>query len=412
MEERRGWWRPTPLGLSLVLCGLLVACGGNTPSTPTTPLPSPAAPAPTPLGTRFLHVLQGESIVTYRIDGATGRLQPSTRVEVGEAHTITGEPLGRYVYAGFGPRYAEPSHDGPDPTIVAYAPDARSGGLLAVSQANSEPIVASSMRVSGEWYWLSASSARVYAMWVTGTYHDSYHTYVTHAVGQDGRLGPAYEQEFNEGDPGGVAIDVDSGAGADVFYKATWTGGLSALFVEPDGRLTQMGGSHLCVASPTSYTDPLVAVSGFLFASAYVGPQTSSERTVCSYEGPRLAPRGNLALQSERAVAVAPPAASSGSRPAPLVAMAMRLGATGQFEVRVFAMGPGGDLLPLDSFAGPGWARHLLFHPSGRVLYASHAEAYADPQPDLTVYSIDAQGRLAVVQELEHGGGTMAVSGR
>ena len=71
-------------------------------------------------------------------------------------------------------------------------------------------------------------------------------------------------------------------------------------------------------------------------------------------------------------------------------------------------MGPGGDLRPLDSFTGPGWARHLLFHPSGRFLYVSHAEAYADPKPNLTVYSIDAQGRLEVVESLEQGGGAMA----
>ena len=42
----------------------------------------------------------------------------------------------------------------------------------------------------------------------------------------------------------------------------------------------------------------------------------------------------------------------------------------------------------------------------------SHAEAYADPKPNLTVYSIDAQGRLEVIQSLEQGGGAMAVSGR
>jgi len=40
---------------------------------------------------------------------------------------------------------------------------------------------------SGKRYFLSASATRVYAMWMTGTYHDDYPTYVTHAVENDGR---------------------------------------------------------------------------------------------------------------------------------------------------------------------------------------------------------------------------------
>jgi hypothetical protein len=354
-------------------------------------------------------VLQGDAVVTYRIDAVTGQLRPSATQTVGNAHTLAGEPLGRYVYAAYGPR----SGAAYDPSIVAYAADPSSGSLRTVSEASSQPIWCPTCAAWGrsqEWYWLSASSTRVYAMWKTGTYHDVYDTYVTHAVGNDGQLGPAYQEDFDEQDPGSVAVDVDS----DVFYKGTLTGGLTAHFVEPDGRLTQMGASHLCLASQMSYANPLVAVRGFVFASGFVGPWPAWEKSVCSYEGPRLASRANLGMQSLRAVAVAPrvPASSSASLPATLVAMEMGAWPTGQYEIRLSAMGPDGDLKPLQTIAGPGWVRHLLFHPSGRFFYVSHAATNSGSPASLTIHAIDAQGHPALVQTLEDGGGTMAVTWR
>jgi hypothetical protein len=403
------WWRPGAVrGPAALACGLLAACGGSRPSAPTAPGPTPTAPAP--VGAGFLHVLQGDSVVTYRIDAATGRLQPSATQTVGDAHTLTGEPQGRYVFAAFGPRGGPPYFD---PSIVAYAPDPSSGSLGTVSEASSRPIwcpTCASWGRSGGWDWLTASSTRVYGMWFTGTYHDTYNTYVTHAVGGNGQLGAAYQEDFDEQDPGSVALDVDS----DVFYEGTHTGGLTAHFVEPDGRLTQMGASHLCLASQMSYANPLVAVRGFVFASGFVGPWPGWEKSVCSYEGPRLAPRADLGMQSFYAAAVAPRAStpSSATVPAPLVAMEMGASATGQYEIRLFAMSPDGDLTPLETIAGPGWVRHLLFHPSGRFFYVSHAATNSGSSASLTVHAIDAQGRLTLVQTLKEGGGRMAVTWR
>jgi hypothetical protein len=401
------WWPPgRVLGPTGLTCSLLAACGGSSPSVPTAPGPTPTAPAPVSAG--FLHVLQGSSVATYAIDYATGALRRSATQDVGDAHTLTGEPQGRYVFAAFGPRGGPPYFD---PSIVAYAPDPSSGSLRTVSEASSHPIwcpTCASWGRSGGWYRLTASSTRVYGMWFTGTYHDTYNTYVTHAVGDGGQLGPAYQVDFDEQDPGTVAVDVDS----DVFYKGTHTGGLTAHFVEPDGRLTQVGASRLCLASPMSYADPLVAVRGFVFASGYVGPWPGWEKSVCTYEGPRLAPRVDLGIQSFSAVAVAPhvPASSSASLPATLVAMEVGAWATGQYEIRLSAMGQDGDLEPLETIAGPGWVRHLLFHPSGRFFYVSHAATYSGSPASLDVYAIDAQGHLEVVQKVEDGGGTMAVT--
>lgn len=376
---------------------MLGACGGSAPSGPTTPVPSPE-----PVAAGFLHVLQGGTVVAYLVDGASGRLRESARQAVGDAHTLAGEPEGRHVFAAFGPRSGPPYFD---PSIVAYAPDPQSGSLATLSEASSDPIWCrgcASWGRSGRWYWLSASSSRVYGMWYTGTYHDTYHAYVTHAVDDGGRLAPAYVQEFGEWDPGTVAVDV--AGDADVFYKGTQTGGLTAHFVEPDGRLTRMGGSDLCVASTLDSAQPLVAVRGFLFAAGYIG----IDKVVCSWEGPRLAPRANLGLRSDYAVAFAPRGAPSSSS-ATLVAMRMDASTAQRSEVRLFAMSADGGLEPLDAVE-PGYARQLLFHPSGRFLYVSHAKSPSSPTADLSVYSIDAQGRLAVVEEVGGGGGAMAVT--
>lgn len=396
--------RPAIVGLTALVCGLMGACGGDTPSAPATPAPTP--PAPVPAG--FLHVLQADSVFTYAIDDATGRLRESARQSVGDAHTLAGEPQGRYVYAAYGPRSARPPYDEPHPSIVAYTPDPLTGSLAMLSEASSDPVWRSSMAVTCAWHWLSATSTRVYATWQTITYHDVYTTYVTHAVGGDGRLGAAYQQTLDEWDPEDVAVD-DAGD-TDALYKGTWRGGLTAHSVEADGRLKQLGASDLCLASRLGPAEPLAAVRGFVFAYGPVG----YDRTTCSWEGPRLAPRANLGLRSDYAVALAPRGGASSSSPAStrtLVAMRMDTSATGPYEVRLFAMSDDGALQMLDATTGPGWARHLLLHPSGRFLYLSLAPSRGSFSLDsLLVCSIDAQGHLGEVETLAGGGGTMAVT--
>jgi hypothetical protein len=355
-------------------------------------------------------VLQGHSIATYVIDAAMGAPRSSVTQDVGDAHTLTGEPLGRYVFAAFGPRGGPPYFD---PSIVAYAPDPFSGNLTTLSEASSNPIwcrCCSPLHRAGDWYWLSASATRVYGMWGTTTYHDWYPAYVTHAVERNGQLGPAYVRDFGEWDWGQVTVDVD----ADVFYKQGNTG-VTAHFVEPDGSLRQTGASSVCSVSTLDEARPLVAVGGFLFASAYVGRH---RRFVCSWEGPRLAPRAKLALDSEYygyAVALSAVGASgassspAASRPATLVAMRIGDGYHKGYEIGLFAMRDG-DLQPLDAVESE-CAKRMLFHPSGRFLYVSHAGyCWGNPPESLSVYSIDAQGHLEFVETVENGGGAMAVT--
>jgi hypothetical protein len=74
-------------------------------------------------------------------------------------------------------------------------------------------------------------------------------------------------------------------------------------------------------------------------------------------------------------------------------------------EIRLLEMSADGDLVPLDAVTGSWSTKALLFHPSGRFLYVSYAAYYEDRPVGLSVYAIDAQGRLALVQTLEDGGG-------
>jgi hypothetical protein len=349
--------------------------------------------------------------MTYAIDGATGQLRPSTTQDIGDAHTLTGEPQGRYVYAAFGPRGGPPYFD---PSIVAYAPDPASGSLTKVSEASSNAIWCpgcSPVGRSGRWYWLSASATRVYGMWVTGTYHDWYPAYVTHAVEDRGQLGPAYVRDFGEWDAGQFTVDVDS----NVFYKEGATG-LTAHFVGADGSLRQAGASNLCVATKLGGATPVVAVRGFVFA------RTSIDQvgTTCSWEGPRLAPRANLGVYTDYAAALAlrdgTSSLSLSSHPAAVVAMrssySVKQGDEYQtkYEVRLFAMRDDGGLEHLDTVE-PGFAWEGLFHPSGRFLYVSRAaDIGIGLAPKLIVYAIDTQGHLELVETVEGGGGTVAVT--
>lgn len=398
----------------IVACGVMAACGSGNAAGPTTPAPTPSV-APEPSHGGFLHVLQGHTIVTYAIDGATGALRRSATQDVGDAHALAGEPLGRYVYAAFGPRSGPPYWD---PSIVAYAPDPRSGSLTTLSEAASDPIWCRGCAAwgrRGAWHLLSASATRVYGIWETGTYHDTYFAYVAHAVGDEGQLGAAYLQEFDEGDDGEITVDVES----DLLYKKGRSG-LTAHFVEPDGSLTPMGASRLCLASMLSSPTLLVAVRGFLFASDHHYAATGDEYRVCSWEGPRLTPRAAIGLQASLAVAVvplvSPLAPGTASRSAALVAM--RTWSSGQdamshgtrHAIRLLAMSEAGDLTLLDSVETT-YPRQLLFHPSGRFLYLAGDSSWTGGAPgSLTVYAIDTNGHLALVQTLEAGGGTLAVT--
>ena len=104
-DAEQSWRRDATIGLIAALCGLLAACGSGAAGpvasgpSPTPPGPSAPGPSPSPTQTNFLHVLQGDSVATYRIDDATGRLQLSVTQAVEDAHALTGEPGGRFVYA-------------------------------------------------------------------------------------------------------------------------------------------------------------------------------------------------------------------------------------------------------------------------------------------------------------------------
>jgi hypothetical protein len=344
-------------------------------------------------------VQRGSSVVTHAIDGVTGQLRESATQRLGDAR-ITGEPQARFIFAAYDRQYSNPRPPR-DGSIVAYAPDPLSGSLTTLSEVTG----------AYEWYWLSASSTRVYGMMFQFTGH-YYPSLVSYAVGSDGQLGPPSWRSFEGDTAPSVAIDPD--ADPDVFYNSTSTGGLTAHFVEPDGGLRQMGGSHLCLASSMLHPTPLAAARGYLFASVLLPASASgpSTETVCSWQGPRLAPRTNLGMLAHRAVAYVPRLAATFSwraSPTPMVAMTGDRWAL-QHEVRLFAMGADGGLAPLDTVTGPWGVTDLLFHPLGRFLYVSYVAYYEDSPIGLDVYSIDPEGHLALIQTLEDGGGAMAVT--
>jgi hypothetical protein len=339
-------------------------------------------------------VQRGSSVVTYAIDGVTGQLRESATQRLGDAAQFTGEPQARFVYAAYDKYYYPPP--GRDGSIVAYAPDPVSGSLMTLSEVTGASF----------WYWLSASPTRVYGMMFRFTGH-YYPSLVSYALESDGRLGPPSWRSFERDTLPSVALDSD--ADPDVFYNSTSTGGLTAHFVEAGGSLKQMGGSHLCLASSMLYPRPLVAARGFLFASVLLpGPSTE---TVCSWEGPRLAPRANLGMLADRAVAYVPLRDTTFSwRASTKPMVAMTGGRYLQHEVRLFAMGADGGLALLDTVTGPWGVRELLFHPLGRLLYVSYVAYYEESPIGLDVYSIDPEGRLELIQTLEDGGGALAVT--
>src|SRR5262245_32634319 len=102
--------RTVIVGLSALAGGLLAACGAPGPSAP--------GPSPEPAPAGFLHVLQDGQVVTYAIDAATGRLRQGGTLAVGDAHTLAGDPQGRYVYAAFGTRTPRSPSNEPKVRIV------------------------------------------------------------------------------------------------------------------------------------------------------------------------------------------------------------------------------------------------------------------------------------------------------
>jgi 6-phosphogluconolactonase (cycloisomerase 2 family) len=348
--------------------------------------------------------------MTYEID-PTGRLHPPVTQRVGkDLNVLAGEPQGRFVYAahgGWALYGSSGTGEGSNGTIVTYAPDPRDGTLAEVSEQTvfERPrggLPSGPWADLGGWSWLKGSANRVHAFWsyrwgTTGR-HTTY-SYVSVGVASDGHLGPVRQLAFeSDADPGQVMVDARS----DLLYKAgkegyDGRGGLEAHLIEPDGTLTRMGWTNLCLASRIDLGYPLVTARGFVFASAYTpGP------TVCSYQGLRLKPLYALDLNASAAEAFVP---SSEAEPG-LLAMNVTIstGGSRREELRVLSMNGEGDLRPVYSEELPDRITRLLFHPSGRFLYAVDAAAR------LRAYTVDSDGRLALTMSIDHAGGGLAIT--
>jgi hypothetical protein len=336
-----------------------------------------------------------------------------------DLHGLAGEPQGRFVYAAHGgwnvPGIGSLSGTGAgsDETIVTYAPDPRDGTLTEVSEATVQqrpaPIQCGPCEDRAAWSWLKGGANRVHGFWshdwgTTGR-HTTY-VYVSIPVASDGQLGLVSQLAFeSDRDPGQVLVDVRS----DVLYKAgkeegvDARGGLEAHVVEPDGRLTRMGWTNLCLASTMSLDDfvsPLVTARGFLFASLFTN--APNVPTVCSYQGLRLKPLYALDLKASAAEAFVP---SSEAEPA-LLAMNVTIsnGGVTREELRVFSMNGDGDLRPVYTEELPDRVAGLLFHPSGHFLYT------VDDASRLRAYTVDSDGRLELMMSIDHAGGSMAIT--
>jgi hypothetical protein len=216
----------------------------------------------------------------------------------------------------------------------------------------------------------------------------------------------AFGDGFRDLDPGVVLPDAHS----DVLYKegrlrfspgSSRQGGLEAHLIEPDGSLTRMGWTNLCLGSTMGGVTPLVTARGFLFASGHL---TGGFSTVCSYQGLRLKPLAALDFEASVADAFVP---SSEIEPA-LLAMdvAVPTGGVTRHDLRLFSMNGQGDLDLLDSEALPDPLVQLQFHPSRRFLFA------ADKASGLRSYVVGPDGRLELKMSAEHAGGSMAVTGQ
>jgi hypothetical protein len=209
------------------------------------------------------------------------------------------------------------------------------------------------------------------------------------------------QQETHLADPAADSwIDAPGGGldpGADVLYKSRYPflyygpAPLTAHLVRSDGSLANTGYTDLCVASQvTDPIEPLLAVRGFVFGGAYVGERL----TVCSWEGPRLAPRANLGFAASEGAAFSP---LDQAKPA-LLALAGDVHTRGnaylRTDLRLLSMEGSGGTSLLDSGELPSRVRQLLFHPSGRFLYV------ADEDDRLWTYSVTSGSRLEPIESL------------
>jgi hypothetical protein len=388
------------LGLAVATCGLLAACGdssGPPRGAPTAAITPTPGTSPTPAAVSFLHVRhEGGDVTTYQIDATTGRLQPAGTQRLGDVRALVGDPDGRYVYVAFDPRTLPVDPPG-DASIALYEAD-KSGTLVALSEAPSRPWEMGHGYSCGNfgWSWLAASRDRVWGMWLSryggGCQHEVY-TAITHAVAAGGQLGPVARGD-SWIDSGWAAIDP----AADMLYKSRYgflyygPAPLTAHAVGADGQLAGTGYSDLCVASELGDpVKPLVAVRGFVFGSAYLG----RGETVCSWEGPRLAPRANLGFAASHGAAFTPADGTT----AALLAMAGDVYAPHQHvyartDLRLLSMESGGNAALLDTVELPSRVLQLLFHPAGRFLYV------ADEDGRLRTYSVSAGQRLDPIERL------------
>src|SRR5262249_11104996 len=255
-----------------------------------------------------------------------------------------------------------------------YKADER-GSLIALSRVSTRPWEISSGHSCGNhgWTWLAASRARVWGIWASrfggGCQHEGY-TGVTYPGADAGELAPEPSSD-SWVDTGWAAIDP----GSDVLYKSRYDflyygpAPLTAHTVSA-GRLVMTGQSGLCLAAKASGpVKPLVAVRGYVFGSARVG----NDYTVCSWEGPGLAPRSNLGISGGHGAAFSPPSGAASA----LVAMAGDVFAPDLphayvgTQVRLLSMESDGGLALLDTVELSNQVFQLLFHPSGRFLYVA-----------------------------------------
>jgi hypothetical protein len=385
------------LGLAVLTCGLLAACGDSSSPAPGAPaaLTTPT-PAPSPTSEGFLHVRhEGGEIDTYAIDGASGRLQLAGSQRVGDVHALAGDPDGRHVFTASGPR-TDSSNPRSDASISSYAPT-RSGALVLVSEAWSRPWeTEGALDQCGNrgWNWLAASRDRVFGSWVSryggGCQHSDFIA-ITHRVTSAGPI----EADFAAGSwtdsLGGMALDP----GEDVLYVSRepplhGPAPLTAHKVRPDGRLAITGYSDLCLASQVVIPiEPLLAVRGYVFGAAFPG-----EYTVCSWEGPRLAPHANLGLNATVGAAFSPAAETTPALLALAGDVRTRQGTYLRTDLRLLSMQNDGGVALLATVELPSRARQVLFHPLGRFLYV------ADEDDTLRTYDIRSGARLEPIESL------------
>jgi hypothetical protein len=385
------WTRAAMLGMSCVLCWLVGACGDSAPTAPgpdSGASPTPAAPA----HVGFLHVHAGARLTTYQIH-ETGQLAMTADQPMPDVQQLRGDPEARFVFAAFGGSggyYPPPV----EPVLASYAPSPVDGSLLQLSAVS-----LGSYGTGIEWLWLDAGSERVFALWRDRWGHHWTDQYVTVGFANDGALGDVYSRTFPEDSSNSMVLDARSR----MIYKiGSWNrGGLPREAVERGGQLTQTGWSDLCLAEATAQT-PVGAVRGFLFAQGF-SYRTWTSR-LCTFEGPRLAPRASADLGPVDGLEVFDP--SDRALPAWLVLPSATWTASGELshsEIRLYALGSGGGLELRATAETADLVSQVVFHPSGRLLYAAVGTA-------LWGFAVEPDGHLSKVVDVPGGAGRMVVT--